>query len=136
MSRKSWRKSGYRSGLELRLKENIQERLKKKALAKIRLGYEDTKLPYVTEHLYTPDFTLEGNKIIYLEAKGNFDSADRSKHLALKEQHPDLDIRFVFQRDNPIRKGSKTTYSMWAEKLGFKWCIGEDVPDEWLKELK
>ena len=120
--------------MELRLKENIQERLKK--FKRVSLGYEDTKLQYITVHNYIPDFTLEGSKIIYLEAKGNLDSADRAKMKAVKEHHPDLDIRFVFQRDNPIRKGSKTTYSMWAEKLGFKWCVGEDIPEEWLKELK
>ena len=30
--------------------------------------------------------------------------------LAVKEQNPELDIRFVFQRNNTLSKNSKTTY--------------------------
>lgn len=123
--------------MEARLKESIQNVLK--SLKKISLGYEDTKLPYVVHRNYIPDFTLinkDRAKIIYIEAKGNFPSTDRAKMVAVKEAHPDLDIRFVFQRDNPIRKGSKTTYSVWAAKHGFKSHIGEELPKEWLEELK
>lgn len=121
--------------MEARLKESIQNVLK--SLKKVRFGYEDTKLPYVVYKNYIPDFTLESpKKLIYIEAKGNFPSTDRAKMVAVKEAHPDLDIRFVFQRDNPIRKGSKTTYSVWATKHGFKSHIGEELPKEWLEELK
>lgn len=122
--------------MEKRLKENINERLKK-TFKKIKVCYEDTKLPYTTFHTYTPDFTLYGksDKIIYIEAKGNLDNESKRKMAIIKKTYPELDIRFVFQRDNFIRKGSKTTYSMWADSHGFPCCVGEDIPEEWLKEL-
>ena len=57
----------------------------------------------------------------------------RRKMLAVKAQHPELDIRFVFQRNNTLSKQSKTTYGAWADKHGFKWCIFPDIPTSWLK---
>ena len=69
---------------------------------------------------YTPDFKLPNGIII--EAKGIFFTKDRQKHLMIKEQHPHLDIRFVFS--NPmqrISKISKTTYAKWCETNGFKY---------------
>jgi hypothetical protein len=57
-------------------------------------------------------------------------------HLLIKEQHPNLDIRFLFQNaNNKIRKGSKTTYAQWCEKNDIKWCE-KIIPDTWLKENK
>ncbi len=53
----------------------------------------------------------------------------------IKEQHPELDIRFVFQYNNPITKGSKTRYTDWAEKNGFVWSL-KFIPKEWYKEKK
>lgn len=95
------------------------------------LSYEGETIPYTVEHAYTPDFTLKNG--IRLEAKGYFTPADRAKHLALKKQHPALDIRFVFQTpNNRLSRSSKTTYAQWAEKHGFKWC-GPAVPGEWLQ---
>lgn len=70
-----------------------------------------------------------------METKGRFVAADRSKHLAVKEQHPEHDIRFVFERNNTLNKKSKTTYSMWCDKHGFKWAI-KRIPEEWLREKK
>ena len=56
------------------------------------------------------------------------------KHLLIKQQKPDLDIRFVFQNPNAkLTKKSKTTYSMWADKNGFKWS-NKDIPDGWINE--
>ena len=122
--------------MEKRLKENISGRLKNK-FKKIQLGYEDTKLHYTTDHNYIPDFTLYGkdDHVIFIEAKGNLDNDSKRKMVAVKSTHPMLDIRFIFQKDNFIRKGSKTTYSMWADKHGFPCYVGEDIPEEWLKEL-
>ena len=55
------------------------------------------------------------------------------KHLEIKKQHPELDIRFVFSNSrNKIEKRSKTTYGMWAEKHGFMYA-DKRIPDEWLK---
>ena len=44
---------------------------------------------------YTPDFYLPKQNI-FIEAKGFFDLADRQKHLLVREQNPEFDIRFLF----------------------------------------
>lgn len=118
---------GYRSGLEDKIAKQLEE-------AGIKVEYETTKIKYVkpsTNHTYTPDFVLPNGIIV--ETKGRFVAADMKKHLLIKQQHPDLDIRFVFQRSqNTIRKGSKTTYADWADKNGFKYA-DKEIPDKWLK---
>lgn len=120
---------GFRSGLEKRIADDLTSR-------GISFDYEKTKIKYTVperEASYTPDFVLLDNGII-VESKGIFDAADRQKHLLIKAQHPDLDIRFVFSRSNaPIYKGSKTTHAQWAEKHGFKYAE-KLIPTEWLKE--
>ena len=58
--------------------------------------YETLKLDYTIKAVYTPDFILPNGVI--LEAKGYFKPEDRRKMLAVKKQHPDLDIRLVFQQ--------------------------------------
>jgi hypothetical protein len=81
---------------------------------------------------YTPDLTLPNG--IILETKGLFQTADRQKHVYVRDQHPDLDIRFVFSNAKArISKASSTTYAMWADKHGFKWAHRE-IPKEWLNE--
>lgn len=120
----------YRSGLE-------EEIVKELETAGIEYSYEKHYVDYTlpaTKHRYLPDFVL-GNGII-IEAKGVFDVEDRKKHLAIKEQHPDLDIRFVFSNaGTKISKSSKTTYAMWCEKNGFKYAT-KLIPDSWLRERK
>ena len=101
--------------------------------------FESDKLEYTipaTKHKYTPDFKLKPK--FYLEAKGIFDTADRKKHLLIKEQHPDVDIRIVFHNpNNKLRRGSPTTYAMWCDKHGIKWAdFRKGVPQEWIKEIK
>ncbi|MCA8110278.1 hypothetical protein [Burkholderia cepacia] len=120
--------AAYRSGLE----EAIAEQLRQ---AGVVAAYEEDKIPYVTPatpHKYTPDFRLPNG--IYIETKGRFETADRKKHLLIKEQHPELDIRFVFTRSKTtISKASKTTYAMWCDKNGFQYA-DKWIPDAWLKE--
>ena len=54
--------------------------------------------------------------------------------MLIKEQHPDIEIRFVFSNENAkLYKGSKTSYSQWAEKHGFKYAH-KRIPDDWLTE--
>ena len=102
-----------------------------------RAAYECLKIPYVkpiTNHIYTPDFHLANGIII--EAKGLFSSKDRKKHLYVKEQHPHLDIRFVFgNSQNKLYKGSKTTYAGWCLKHGFLYA-DRLVPLAWIEEEK
>ena len=121
------REKGYRSGLE----EVIDAQLKQN---NIDGEYEKHKVSYikpVTHHEYTPDFRLPNG--IFVETKGRFVVEDRKKHILIKQQHPELDIRFVFQNSkNKIRKGSKTTYADWCEKYGFKYA-DKTIPQDWLK---
>jgi hypothetical protein len=120
-------KHGYRSGLE----EDLDNTLKQVG---IDGEYEKHKIAYTkpaTQHTYTPDFRLPNG--IFVETKGRFVVEDRKKHILIKQQYPELDIRFVFQNSkNKIRKGSKTTYADWCEKHGFKYADGT-IPQEWLK---
>ena len=72
----------------------------------VKYEYETEKISYVIEHKYSPDFILPNG--VYLECKGYWDSADRKKIKAVKTQHPDLDLRMVFQAPyNTISKKSE-----------------------------
>ena len=122
-------KYGFRSGLE----ERVAVQLK---VAKVPFEYEKTTLKYIVPARtarYTPDFVILPNGII-VETKGRFLTDDRQKMLLIKEQYPDLDIRFVFTNPNTrISKTSATTYAMWADKHGFPYAKGT-IPSAWLKE--
>lgn len=121
--------NGFRSGLEYRISEDLKSK-------GVEFDYEKLKIKYTIperEATYTPDFQILANGII-IEGKGIFDADDRKKHLLIKEQHPELDIRLVFSRANaPIYKGSPTTHAAWAEHHGFKWAE-KLIPQEWLDE--
>lgn len=123
-------KSKYRSGLE----ESINEELRAHSIDGL---YEQHYLTYTipaSEHRYTPDFILPNGIII--ESKGLWDAEDRKKHLLIKEQYPQLDIRFVFSRSKtPIYKGSKTTYASFCDANGFLYS-DKRIPENWLKEPK
>lgn len=101
-------------------------------LEQVEYKYEPFKIPYVSE--YTPDFELTSNKIL-IEVKGYLRPEDRSKMIKVKKQHPELDIRFVFQNPNDKIKESKKgmTFAIWADKHGFKWAQSI-VPREWIDE--
>lgn len=101
----------------------------------IRFKYESIALKYVwpaRNATYTPDWFITKTNVI-IETKGKFTAPDRQKHLLVRETYPDLDIRFVFMRDNKIHKKSKMRYSDWCKKHGFMYAIG-DIPLEWCKE--
>ena len=124
-------REGYRSGLEQAVAEQLQKE-------QLDFEYEpkEGRIPYTkpaSNHKYTPDFVF---KKFIVETKGRFVTADRKKHKLIKEQHPDIDIRFVFSNSKTrISKTSKTTYGKWCELNGFKYA-DKVVPDEWLKEIK
>ena len=97
-----------------------------------KFEYETLRLNYTVSAVYTPDFILPNGVI--LEAKGYFKPEDRRKMLAVRKQHPELDIRLVFQAPyNTLTKTSKTTYAMWAEKHGFLWAPSHTIPLEWFE---
>jgi len=107
--------------------------------------YEVTKLKYTvpsSEHTYTVDFTVLGKdkkKVILIEGKGVLkDHQERLKYILIKQQHPDLDLRFVFANPQKLCMGTKTTHEQWALKYGFKYCGINDTEqlNMWLKELE
>ena len=121
------RKYGYRSGLELKISEYLQE-------LKIKFLYEGIKIEWedLAYRTYTPDFVLPNGIII--ETKGRFTVADRRKHKCIKKQHQDLDIRFVFTNSKcKLQKGAKTSYAQWCIKHGFQY-YDRIIPEDWLKE--
>lgn len=132
----------YKSGLEIAVSEQLNE-------LGVRYDFEpaDGRISYevpAKEHTYTPDFVIQtkSGKTIIVETKGIWDYADRYKHLLIRQQHPDLDIRFVFTRSKQrIRKGSKTTYADICKGRGrspFKgtcWKFADKkIPRSWLEE--
>jgi len=120
-------KHGYRSGLEHKLSIYL-DALKHKYL------YEYTKIEWedLSYRTYTPDFIL--NNGIIIETKGRFLAIDRRKHLAIKRQHPRLDIRFIFTNSKAkLRKGAKSSYGQWCDKYGFRY-YDRIIPEDWLKE--
>jgi len=118
----------FRSGLERSIAENL-------AALGIDFSYESEKIEYLRParvSKYTPDFILPNGIII--EAKGRFLTADRQKQLLIKDQHPELDIRFVFSNSRQrISKTSRTTYARWCELKGFQYA-DKEIPVQWLKE--
>jgi len=68
-----------------------------------------------------------------VEAKGWFRSQDQRKHRNIKDQSPELDIRFVFMRLTSRVQGSTMTCQEWCEKYGFKYSE-TTIPKEWIKE--
>ena len=121
-------KYGFRSGLEERVAEQLDQ-------LGVSYTYEKVKLKYIrpaSAHVYTPDFQLPNGIIV--ETKGRFLAPDRQKHLLVKKHNPDLDIRFVFSNSNArISKASKTTYAMWCRKNGYLFA-DKTIPEEWINE--
>jgi hypothetical protein len=117
----------YRSGLEHTISIALDE-----------LGcayeYETTNIKWDDHVLrsYTPDFILPNG--IVIEVKGYFDTQQRRKHIAIQQQYPEIDLRFVFSRSkSKIYKGSKTTYGTWCDKNNFKYA-DKCIPLAWIKE--
>ena len=120
-------KNGYRSGLE----DDIAKDLKGRG---VEFEYEKLKVRWqlLENKTYTPDFKLPNGIII--ESKGRFVQADRKKHLIIQDQHPFLDIRFVFSNSKAkLYKGAKSTYGDWCNKHGFLYA-DKRIPEEWLTQ--
>jgi hypothetical protein len=123
---------GYRSGLEEQISRQIES-------AGHIVKYETDKLKYIWPErpaTYTPDFQLpkENGGYFYVETKGRFVVEDRQKMLLVREQNPNLDIRFVFSNCNQkLYKGSPTSYADWCNKHHFVFA-NKRIPEEWLLE--
>lgn len=129
----------YRSGFEVKVAKQLDE-------LGVKFTYESRRIYYtlpvhkgacaecdsnkvVSNHFYTPDFLLENG--IVLEAKGKLDSKHRRILKAIKDQHPEEDLRLIFMLDNKISRGSKTRYTAWAASSGIPSCVKE-IPPEWI----
>lgn len=129
-SKKAWaaaQKHGYRSSLEVKIQKFLTEK-------GISFKYEAEKIQWEDRRFrkYTPDFILPNGIII--EAKGLFTPEDRRKHKEINKQHPNLEIRFVFENSKrKISKVSKTTYADWCDSLGIIHA-DKEMPIEWADE--
>jgi|TARA_R110000737_G_scaffold189713_2_gene211625 hypothetical protein len=116
----------YRSKFEISIAADLGKK-------KVGFEYEPSAFSYIPKvRSYTPDFYI-AEKDFYIEAKGRLTTNDRVKHLMIKSQWEELDIRFIFmQASNKILKGSKTSYADWCDRHGFLWAEGT-LPIEWMK---
>ncbi len=114
----------FASGFEQRTAKDLTSR-------GVDYKYEPLAFEYYQVRTYTPDFVLPNGIIV--ETKGKFVGQDRTKHLLVRKQHPDYDIRIVFMQNNLLRKNSKTRYGDWCDRNGIKWALGK-VPEEWINE--
>lgn len=130
------KEAGVRSGLEAEAQEQLDK-------GGYKYGYEEVKITYTKPpSKYKLDFNVvtKSGKQLYIETKGRFLPSDRTKHKLIKEQHPDIEIRFVFQNpNNKLDRTSKTSYAEWCDQHGFKWAkadkkSGVIIPQEWLDE--
>ena len=125
-------KCGYRSGLEVELAKQIE-------LAGHEVLYEVDKIDFVWPQRsaqYTPDFKVAGANggFFYVEGKGIFSTEDRHKHLLIKKQCPDVEIRFVFSNSkSKLYRNSPTSYADWCRQHGFQFA-DKTIPEEWLQE--
>ena len=130
-------KHGFRSGLEKRVSEEL-------AATSCGFTYEEEKIDYLRparQCKYTPDFIINTRpdgtpraKPLIIETKGRFLTDDRQKHILIRDQQPDMDIRFVFSNSRQrISKTSKTSYAMWCQKHNFLFA-DYSIPEEWLWE--
>lgn len=121
------RKPGeYRSKLE----EQVGAALDNRGLA---YQYESEKFRYVLHKKYTPDFRV-GN--VFIEVKGWWPPAERTKFLAVMLSNPGLPIFVALQRPfATLSKKSNTTIAEWCQKHGIAWSpipIPNDFLDQWL----
>ena len=124
--------------MTMALKGTFEERVTKQLTADgVGFQYEPHSLDYSVERKYYPDLLIGD---IYIELKGFFRQDAQRKMKAVKLQHPDKDIRFVFQRaSSPVhgakkrKDGTKMTCAEWADRYGFQWAEG-NVPKEWIDE--
>ena len=85
------------------------------------------------------DKIMSANKGVKGKRAGAARTSAQRKMRAVKKQHPEKDIRFLFQRANATvqgakkrKDGSKMTCKEWAERYGFKYAEGEEIPNQWI----
>ena len=121
----------YKSKFEL----NVAKAFKKGGITFV---YEPEVIKFLQpekKRKYTPDFKVETAAGTFLiETKGKLTAQDRYKMIWVRDQNPDKRLVLLFMNSSvKLRKGSKTTYRMWAEKNGFQ-CFDfrDGLPKEWI----
>lgn len=113
----------------------VKNNFEKKILIQIEgsgcnVKYEGARIPYVLAGHYIPDYIVDTpTGKLYIEAKGYFRPEAKRKMVAVKRQHPELDIRIVFYKSKSFKKNKQ--YERWAIKHGYKFAW-DTVPEEWL----
>jgi hypothetical protein len=126
-------KYGYKSGLEHTVADWIKT-------TPYDLKYETEIIHYIVPERkakYTPDFVFvkRNGQFMFIETKGRWTTADRTKMKHVLQSNPGVDIRMVFQNPTQrLSKTSKTTYAEYALKLGINYVAKKDIPEEWLME--
>ena len=114
----------YRSDLEGLVADQLEKQ-------RVKFVFEPSRIEYEVLKRYTPDFLLPNG--ILIEVKGWFKAEDQRKHKLIKAQHPELDIRFVFQRLRTKVQGGRFTCEEWCIKYNFLYAESI-VPNSWLHE--
>lgn len=124
--------NGYRSKFEAEVAAQLVR-------AGVKFSYETGRIRYSNAAnpcgVYIPDFTifrLDGSTF-YIEAKGWIDQRAHNKLSAVRLQHPELDLRFVFQCGTTKVARLKSNVCQWAKRKRWLWSV-RDVPTEWLTE--
>ena len=118
--RKPKKKFQYKSKLESHFAELLLKNGKTAA-------YEARRFEFVRVAHYLPDW--EVSPTLYIETKGYFSPRNRGDLLSFREQHPEVEIFLVFsQPNNRLTSKSKTTYSEWCERHGFRWSSIKNFP--------
>ena len=121
----------------LQLKLTFEQRVMSNLTAKgVEFTFEPHSLPYSVTRDYIPDLLIGE---MYVEIKGYFRQDAQRKMRAVKKQHPNKDIRFLFQRAEATiqgakkrKDGTKMTCREWAERYGFQYAEGEEIPQTWI----
>ena len=118
----------FRSDLEGRVADQLEKQ-------RVEFTFEPklNRIGYSVPKKYQPDFLLPNG--ILIEAKGWFKSEDQRKHKLIKEQHPEIDIRFVFQKLKSKVQGGRFTCQEWCEKYDFQFAEAI-IPNSWIHERK
>lgn len=85
------------------------------------------------ERSYTPDLRFANGVLV--EIKGKFLPQKRTLMREVVRCHPELDLRFLFQRDGWLQPKSRAKgrrrYSDWARGLHLPVAIGLEIPEDW-----
>lgn len=121
--------SKFKSEFERRFVNDLENR-------GIEYAYEAEKFHYSVPKSYRPDFKVGK---FFIECKGYHRGIHQYLHsfIHFKRQHPNVDVRFVFDVGISTKRVSKTTkmtFADWANRNNIKWAE-EIIPEEWLHEV-